>query len=338
MRFGMDYLLGAYYGAEILKTHPAGWAAGFFAGYYRNRSGKIEDAEKAMPIIKKLLQTGRCPQLRVHILWDDAHSFSDADIPLVRKVAKEYEALAQEFPSVKIEISPFCEHSLKNPDKYLDIVKEEAPSCTPVNSVWQGAESAKYKNEVHGYHHAPKKGAYNYSFDGTSCVDADVEKLKKAHSRSDCFYFWIPQMNRKLKDTDPTPRPERKVKPTVQQLESVIYLSNPRGRCKLPKNTLWKSHGDQHSYPPAPRESKPVLLLPGKASKVELVLRGLLGRGKVVGVLKPSGTFSDGRQIWRLDEFGYQLMQKVKNKNLRLRVDGKNVGLINAAFRFGGFR
>ena len=339
--FGIDYLLGAQYSRSVLRAHPDGWAAGFFAGYYRNRHRVIEDARKSIAVIKKLLTTGKTQNIRIHILWDDNHSFSDADIPLIRQVSRQYQAIATQFPKATIEISPFCEHQLTNPNKYLDIVAEEAPRCTPVNTPMDGgALSSKHKNEIHGFKQRPSSGKYNYGFDGLSALDADTQAMKNKHkvARCETFYFWMPQLNRKRYTHESIARPNREVRPTTEQIKSLAFLHTHRGNCRLPSGWLWKSHADQHNVPtPSARESKPLLILPEQVNRVELMA------GKAVAAsLSPTGQMEDGSFVWRLAEYGYQLMQREQKKQkslvLRLRVDGKIRGRINAAFRFGSFR
>lgn len=318
--FGQDYLAGAKYQDVILKTHPEGWAAGFFAKTFGD----------ALPVVDKLLSTGRCPHVRIQLLWSDTHSFSDKDIPDIKKEAARYEKLRQKYPHVTFELSPFCEHNLSNPDKYLDIVKESAPSCTPVNTPWKGKLSIKYKNEVHGYAKKPN-GKYNYSFDGTSCVDADVTKLKALHSSSDVFFFWDAPYNLKYEDTDKTPRPKRTYKPSRELLESIIYLSTDKGNTSLPKNWLYKSHSETKPTPD-PRRDKPVFIIPIKAKEILLKKPS----GEVVEKLLYYGTFSDGRYRYYAKNWGYKIARVCDLCDVV--VNGKIYGRIDPGFRDGQFR
>lgn len=325
--YGLDYLGLAKFADLATKEHPEGWAAGAFAVTFGN----------ALPAVDKLLATGRCPLFRVHLLWSDAHAFGDRDIPEVRKLARQYELLKRKYPNVVMEISPFCEHNLNNPDKYLDIVKQEAPSCVPVNTPYKGAISRKYTNEVHGSHKAPR-GAYNYSWDGSSCVDGDVEKSKAAHAKAQVYFWWHPSFNGRKNANDITPRPERKSWPTSDLIDSVIYLRNAAGEVRYRPNYLWKSHADRHETPPELRAYKPVLIMPDKAKSVTLVA----DNGQVIATASPAQPFNDGRFRYYWPDFGFKLAEKavrIHNKpTAKLMVDGRQMAVVNPAFRGGSFR
>lgn len=324
---GRDYLGGAKYPDLILREHPKGWAAGFFAETFGN----------ALPIIEKLANTGRCPLIRVQLLWSDTHTFTHSDTMRAVEIAKKIEVIARKNKRVKFELSPFCEHNLKNPDQALEAIKMVAPSCTPVNCPWQGALSSRFKNEVHGYHAKPR-GRYNYSTDGDSCVDINITKMKRLHKDADVFFFWHPADNGKLNTSDPTPRPERKAWPTEALQDSIIYLKNKRGKTSLPEKFIYKSHADRHETPPEPRAYKPVLIAPVKAARFELVAKN----GQVVGVLPYYGTFDGGGYRYYLGEYGYQVAEKAiriqGSPVVELRANGKVYGKINPAFRDGSFR
>lgn len=325
--YGLDYLGLPKFVDLAVREHPEGWAAGCFANTFGD----------ALPAVRKLLETGRCPLFRVHLLWSDAHNFGASDIPTVRRLARQYEVLKRAFPSVTIEISPFCEHNLANPDPYLEIVAQEAPSCRPVNTPWKGGFSRKFKNEVHGTHAAPR-GEYNYSWDGNSCVDGDAEKSKAVHKNAQVYFWWHAAMNGRKNDSDKTPRPERKAWPTSDLIDSMIYLRTTAGEVKYRRNFLWKSHADRHETPPEPRAYKPVLIMPLKAKRVELVA----DNGQVVAVAGPALPFADGRFRYYWPDFGFKIAEKAVRihgkPTAKLVVDGRAVGVVNAAFRGGSFR
>jgi hypothetical protein len=326
--YGLDYLGLPKFVDLAVREHPAGWAAGCFANTFGN----------ALPAVRRLLETGRCPLFRVHLLWSDTHSFGAAEIPTVRRLAREYEILKRAFPQVVIEISPFCEHNLTNPDQYLEIVASEAPSCVPVNTPYKGAVSRKFKNEVHGSHAAPR-GGYNYSWDGTSCVDGDVEKSKETHKSAQVYFFWLPQFNLRKNTNDTTPRPERKAVPTSNLIDSVIYLHRTKGETSLNRRHIWKSHADQHSVPvPEPRAHKPVFITPVDARRIELVA----DNGQVIAVMPRTSNFTDGRPLYRLPEFGYVVAEKAirihGKPTVKLVANGKQIGVVNPAYRDGAYR
>lgn len=325
--YGLDYLGLPKFADVAVREHPAGWAAGCFANTFGD----------ALPAVRRLLETGRCPLFRVHLLWSDTHSFGASDVPAVRRLARQYELLKRAFPKMAIEVSPFCEHNIADPDPYLEIVANEAPSCIPVNTPWKGGLSRKYKNEVHGTHTAPR-GAYNYSWDGNSCVDGDVEKSKVTHKRAQVYFWWHPAFNGRLNTNDKTPRPERKAWPTSDLIDSIIYLRTPAGEVKYRRNFLWKSHADRHETPPEPRAYKPVLIMPPKAKRVELVA----DNGQVVAVAGPALPFNDGRFRYYWNDYGFKIAEKAVRihgkPTAKLVVDGRHLGIVNAAFRGGSFR
>ncbi len=325
--YGLDFLGLPKYADLVRREHPQGWALGAFARTFGD----------ALPHIGRILATGRVPHLRVQLLWSDSHTFGDRDIPAITKEARRYQKLKQDFPGVVFELSPFCEHNLQSPDKYLEIVKNEAPDCIPVNTPWRGAFSKKFKNEIHGQHAKPK-GDYNFSFDGTPCVDSDVEKFKAGQSDADVFFFWTSQFNGRKNPADPTPRPDRKAWPTSDLIDSVIYLHRDCGAVKLPARWLWKSHADQHSVPPEPRALKPVFIIPPKARRVELIA----DNEQLIASSSPPQPFSDGRWRYYFGQFGYQIAERARRIQghpvCTVVIDGKKRGTVNPAFRCGSFR
>lgn len=338
MMFGLDFLGLPKYADVAIREFPAGWALGAFANTFGD----------AFPVVREIVRSGRCPHVRMQLLWSDSHSFSLADMPLAISEAKRYNKLAGNNPKTKFELSVFCEHNIPNPDPWLDQVAAAAPNCRIVNTPYKGALSRKYKNEVHGSSPRPK-GPYNYSYDGTSCVDADVMADKRQYRNSEVFFFWIPQFNCKKSmathDDEGKPLPrippkERTVQPSSGQIDSVIYLHNHAGAgITLPKLFLWKSHADQQSETvPEPRASKPVLICPVKADRFELVA----DNGQVVDVLPYYGPYKDGRHRYYLGDFGYQVSEKALRIQghpvLQLRSGRKIHGKVNPAFRAGNFR
>lgn len=331
--YGMDYLGGARYSKIILASHPRDWAAGFFANTFGN----------AWPTIKALASTGRCPRIRIHAVWDDLHVYNPArHDPIIDQELKRANALKDSFPALDVEFSFFCEHNIRGAQlkKLYSRCAAAAKNITIINSVWQGDIIAGAVNEVHGSKASPpRQGAYNFSFDGSSAVDSDVETILQRHRGADTFYFWVPQFNLKLTTEDKTPRPQRQAVPTKKLIESVAFLSTPKGGDILPKDWLWKSHADQHEAPkPEARAGKPVLLAPLRVNKFELITNN----GTVVGSLPYYGKFDDGRERYYLNQWGYEVARKAVQAQgdpvLRLRAGDRIFGAVNAAFRCGVFR
>ncbi len=328
MIYGLDFLGLPKYADLVRREHPQGWALGAFARTFGD----------ALPHIGRILATGRVPHVRMQLLWSDSHTFGDRDIPAITKEARRYQKLKQDFPGVVFELSPFCEHNLQSPDRYLEIVKNEAPDCVPVNTPWRGAFSKKFKNEIHGQHAKPK-GDYNFSFDGTPCVDSDVEKFKAGQSDADVFFFWTSQFNGRKNPSDPTPRPKRKAWPTSDLIDSIVYLHRKKGGTKLDKKHLLKSHSDQHFNVPAPRELKPVFITPISAPYVEAIA----SNGQVVARSGGKQPFENGKWRYYFPSFGYAMSEKARRIQggdpvVTLIANGRVIGRVNLAYREGSYR
>lgn len=343
MRLGLDYLGGAKFKKLIIDQHPMGWAGGIFA----------ETFGDAYSVVDELLATGRCPHFRVQLMWSDVHSFGDKDIPTITRLAKRYNVLARKYPHVILELSPFCEYNgLPNIDKYLDIVKANAPQCVPIASPNKGNKnySKRYRNEVHRDGGAiPSSGSYNFSYDGISAVDADIDADKLKYANCDLFFLWIPQMNGRRNSEDKTPRPQRKFFPDAKQLDSLIYIGNNlKGGTQFPAKWIGKSHADQHKMPREPRASKPVYITPPNFKPKSIELRA--DNGQLVGRLTYGGEFRDkatnkllGYRYYSASGFGYEMSEKAKRLQkgkaiCSIYADGKFCGTCNPAFRDGTFR
>ena len=293
-----------------IKAHPTGQCGGCFSNTFGD----------CQPLAKALLGSGKAPSWRTHLLWSDSHTFGDKDIPAITKEAKRWEPLCQKFD---IELSPFCEHNLSNPDKYLDIVAKAAPSCKVVNTPWKGRLSVKYKNEVHGPAHAVPSGRYNYSYDGIAVVDSNVTLDKIKFAAAEKFFYWEPRYNGRWEDNDSTPRPLRKGWPDEKLIKSVGILAQDKGTTSLPKNWLYKSHSENKGNGD-PRAEKPVVIAPVKVPNIFI--------GGVP--FKYYGPYQDGRHRYYAPKWGYEISKTPVN----VVVNGKVVGVVNPSFRDGSFR
>jgi hypothetical protein len=328
MIYGLDLLGAAKYPEIVQREFPEGWALGVFDNTFGN----------AYRVVQTLVDTGRCPHVRIQMLWSDTHQFGDGDIKKLKKIARPYELLARRSPQIRFELSPFCEHNLRNPDKYLDIVKTEAPSCQPVNVPWKGALSQKYKNEVHKTSHMKVPGVpYNFSYDGANCVDANIEKDKAIVSSCDVFFLWHCRFNLKWSMKDTTPRPQRKAKPDEKLIDSVIYLHRAKGETKLPKGWLLKSHAEHHGLRDN-KGDKLLIISPHKANSIELKTRN----GQTVAQLVYNGSYSGGGYRYYSKGWGYEAALKA------IRIQGdpltdvyigrRKFGVVNPGFRDGYYR
>lgn len=324
--YGLDHLGLAKYADLAIREHPEGWACGVFATTFG----------PALPHVDRLLATGRCPLVRVHLLWSDTHSFGDADIPAIRKLARQYQQLKQKYPSVTVQVSPCCEHNLRDPDKYLTIVANEAPDCVPINTPFKGAFSKQFHNEIHGTHSKPP-GCYNYSHDGSNGPDSNMEALKVSHKSADVFFIWGVRMNGNWNMATKIPRPARKGWPDSRYLDSLIALSRTKGETKLPRRWLFKSHAENKGNGDA-RAEKPVWVIPFKLHSIELRARN----GQVIDKARYYGPFTDGRYRYYHSDWGYLLADKA----VRIQGDSccevwagrEKVGIVDPIFRDGSWR
>jgi hypothetical protein len=192
--------------------------------------------------------------------------------------------------------------------------------------------SNKYKNEVHGDHKKPG-GLYNYSFDGTNCVDSDVETYKAKYSDSVVFFFWHPRFNLKWSMKDPTPRPQRNALPSRELIRSVTFLASQKGSTSMQKNWLLKSHAERHDAQDQ-KGDKLLIIAPHRGS--EIVLKNATN-GQVVDRLKYYGPFSAGGYRYYSNNFGYQVATKARGLT-QIWLNKKNYGTCNPGFRDPTFR
>ena len=331
MMYGLDQLGAAKYADLVVREHPENFAFGCFYDTFGN----------ALSVIERVAQTGRCPLIRVQLMWDDNHNFTVDDIQTAARKAQNIQKLAVKYPSVKFQVSPFCEHRLRLPflNNLAAKIKVAAPACEYVNSPIPGGDIMPEEvNEFHGVEKKPRRcKKYQFSFDGTSAEDSDVEAYKANYKDAKAFFLWSPRFNGRWEDNDKTPRPQRKGWPDSNFIDSIIYLSHPRGSCKLAANHLLKSHSENKGNGD-PRAEKPVYICPVKARSIELVA----SNGQVVASLRYFGTYTDGRFRYYASEMGYQIAEKCKRIQgdplTQVRINGKIFGIVNCGFRFGSFR
>lgn len=337
--WGIDQLGGARYRKQIVESHPDGFALGIFT--------QKELFGDGYPVVDEALSKRRIPLVRYNLRWSDTHSFSRRDFPKIVAEARRGLPVVNKYPNVECEFSGATEHQLKPAEaaELARLVLEVIPErCKYVNNPWtnRGAfipANSRIKNEVHGEgSYRLPGGSYNYSFDGTDAFDVNTTAIKNRHNGSDVFFFWTSQNNGRRNVGDTTPRTQRKFWPTGDLMRMQAYLATEEGRVSVPKNYTIKPKSDQHVVPPAPRELKPVFIIPTKASDVSLVG----DNGSLIAVSGKGQPFADGRTRFYFPEYGYQIAEKAKRLHgkptANLRVGGKVVGTVNPAFRAGSFR
>jgi hypothetical protein len=334
MMFGLDVLGMAAYSDLVVREWVPGMACGVFANTFGN----------VWPGLEKLLATGKCPSVRIQAIWDDAHKYSPKKHdPIIKKELQRANALKAKFPSVRVQLSPFCEHNIKGQQlkDLLNRCGNEAKDVEIVNCPWQGDLSDRFMNEIHGSHTvpAPKFGAYQYSYDGTNCVDANVEADKAKHKDAQIFFFWHPRFNLKWSMKDTTPRPQRKAKPDANLFDSVVFLKSDKGATSLPKKGwLLKSHAERHEQLDY-KGDKLLIIAPVKADQIELKGKG----GKLLDVLKYYGPFDGGGHRYYSKTYGYLVAEKAMllaggSPLCELFVGKKKYGTVNPGFRDSTYR
>lgn len=335
--FGLDTLALPKYEQVVIENLPQSWWFSTFA----------ETFGDAYPSVRNVLRTRKAKGVRIQLLWSDTHEFGDADIPKIKELSKKYSELLRNFPNVKCEISPFCEHNLSNPDKYLNIAQREAPNCTIVNTVYKGALSAKYKNEIHkdGNPNVPR-GSYNFGYDGKDMYQQDVQADKNKHKKADVIFGWTPSKNGKRTESDKTPRHLRKYWLEPKEIKAIHYiLTNDKAvNLSLPDKWIWKSNSDR-TVTPNPRSLKPSLITTTKLKSDPVLISGdkKLDRGYYSGEWRDEHTNKVLGYIYRFNWWGYELSTKARiaNQNrprVKIFVGNEQVGVVDPAFREGVYR
>lgn len=345
MLYGIDYLAGATYRRKMLNNHPEGFAAGFFCNTFGN----------AWKAIRALAKTGKCPLIRVHAIWDNAHKYRPkTHLPIIKKELRRCLKAAKDFPNVKFEFSPFCEHTMDKETlvpllkECLSIIyKRDVINIELVNSAWTGAfvQIDGVINEVHNSGKKPKRGFYNFSFDGADCLQADMEKTKQEHfERAKTFFFWTPPMNlmKKLGEGGTVEnRIDRKWRPNKHHFRAQNIQAENKAETNFPSAWICKplseDAGDLKSC-------KLCLLIKDKYEQLELKDSNC----KVISVANRFDPPTDDLYRYYAKKAGYELREDaIKSSNrplLYLYGDGERLMrnkkpiTIDAAFRDGKYR
>lgn len=337
-KYGLDLLGAPMY--RKLAVNARSEAMGVFWDVFG-------DAEK---VVRGWAQAG-VENIRIQGQWaGKSHNYTDAHRKRALKIAKKVGALAREFPNTKFFYSPFCEH--KKGAAYMRELLIDCRAAAGVDTlntnmvnspILGGSWVDGWVNEIHP---ASKpggmpKGSYLFSCDGTSCVDTDIESLKSQYKDAYIFFMWTYQFNLRKsgKDDGSTPPRERKAKPTEKLIESVKYLcATPFGDGTLRPGDTYKTHSEQHTDTPTPKNNKPVLLTHVKAKRAILQVGG---RKVVADYTAPEVDHTTkkptGRHLYRFDQWGYEIAIKLGGF-ATVRVGNEVVGHVDPGFRAGTFR
>lgn len=332
MIYGIDYLAGATYSQLLINNHPKGWAAGFFANTFGN----------AFPTIRALAKTGKCPVIRVHAVWDDLHRYNPTTHnPIIKNEFKKCVAAAKKFPKVQFQFSPFCEHTIEQ-RKFDDIVvnlqaslPDDVKNIIFVNSSLKGDyiyDAKMIINECHGSKSSiPRKGRYNFSYDGQDCYNANVESDKKKQSKAEIFFFWTLSLNLKKNEKDKRTVAQRVAdtyRPTKTNLDACIIMAEKKKEANTPSTWIVKpmseNVGDFKS-------NKLLIIMPADSSVEKIEMKW---KGKVLAELKRFTPDYDGKGRFYAAKAGCEYGNKVCN----IWINGVKNKSVNPAFRGGSYK
>lgn len=280
------------------------------------------------PVAKKRLAQGGAG-VRVNLIWSDTHSYGDQNIAELKKECPEWQKICAGNLN-RVFVSPFTEHNVKNPDKYLNLCQGLAPACKIVNSVWKGGctSNPNYINETHGGAALCPNGPVAWSDDGRESFNTDFVKTLQRVNRAVYACGWGPRFNRKWSMKDTTPRDKRKADFNEDYAHSAEYLFSERGPHSLPAKWIVKTHSENHGPNPVTgqpdsKADKLCIISPVNGKAIELK-RG----GKVIAKLSNYGTYQGGGWRYYANKLGYHF-----GPNLEVWIGKKKYGIINGGFR-----
>lgn len=340
MLYGLDLLLMGNYGQRAVETFPAGYALGVL--------WEVDGIKSPVSAVEQILASGKCPVVRIHLMWKDNHKFTASDIPETVMRARSVAVYVNRYPSVEFYVSPWLENEVDATlaQKVFDAIKAVLPGRTKyVNS-----GPAKLPGIMKEYHHVEKgqSGKYIYSDDGVTCLDTDTQKRKDNHANAELYFAWCHAFNCKYSEKDKTLRQNRKMKPPAELIESVAMQKFPKGSTFLPAGWIYKAYAEAEAAGqnpsgaiPAVDSWKTVFVAPIKSGTIELKCKGkVIAKYDYAGEYhhdRTKGIFRDLKYRWGL-EF-YKKAMKLSGKPIcNVWHNGKKVGSVNPIFRHGSYR
>lgn len=343
---GLDYLgLGSKHWKveESLQAFPDGWALGCFGG---TTFGKL-----ALTNVRRFLQSGKVKAFRLQAWWDNGHKI--APLEFLKKELPKWEALHQEFPGIPFYISHSCEYSEKSIDQIrlrVDAIKRLCPSCIPVQTPMHSPVIPGYMTEEHGQNATAKAGQIA-STDGQSIYDIDAERWMAANVNAEITFLWGARFN--LRDGTPNmpPPPERKAYPDFKYIQSIVRLAYPKGAkpdaifesTPIKKPMLYKTHGEDGPGD-ANRDNRPLIMLPKRSDKVEVVTFSGASIGKFIYFgAYPNGTFRFYSGLpGGMNLYGFEIAERLRQISGYewgwFKQGSKFYGPVHFAFRRGYFQ
>lgn len=258
--------------------------------------------------LEELLATGKVPCFRTHLGGFCSHGSrctdgecKPTDFNCLKSRARAAEKTALAFPNSKCYASPYAEYSSTNRtqvNEWFKIIKEHAPSCTPVASAFGGYVPPNVLVEKHGNSPGITDITSN---DGSNYFDSDSVKYNKI-ARIISFK-WTNRYNLRLtsEKSAPPPPKERSLSNRIEKhdflLMQIMQQALPPeppapGVCKSIRRfsgqELWKPHSEDYGVNNGVRGNRPMLISKRRISKFDVVNKA----GKVIACLKYYGTFT----------------------------------------------
>lgn len=324
---------GKEYIQRVIKHHKKGLGIGILI--------EADGWESGFKALRELCKSGITDFYRVHLKWYDSHIFGTKDIPELKQLWEKLDKIAADYPEITFYCSPMLEHklSLRTAVQIMEAMPK-TKNLVYVNCYIAGGSAIPHAvNEIH---HSLNKliGDYGHSFDGLSCLDADIMKFREVHESAIFEEYWDWVFNRKYSKKDKTLRQDRELIPPAVLIESICELATAtKGKTFLPTGWMFKPFAE--AYPaspknhaiPSPRSWKMVIECPVKAEKIELKVKG-----KAIDVFD-FDKFSDerNRYTYRSANYGlilYKEILKLKSDAIaNVWINGKKIGQINPIFR-----
>lgn len=313
MILGADLLGATHFLSEALRAHPKGYCAGVMPRTFGK--GKLA---KETDLVPKMVQSGLFSEIVVHLApFDRTHAYPiDRLLKQILADAAYYNSYAAR--GTKILLSPFCEHN-HSAAKMIPVfakLREVAPNCLLVNSIWKGQEVPSTITEIHLENsklpRRPRNEDYIVSFDGYGGAgtgdssDSDIDRVLSYYKDARQVRIWAFRFNGKFGHKDKAPVNARKCWPSVDYIRGHYEIIKGReGAASWPKNALLKPFSDDHGTGDW-KDNKLLVIIPESAPFVEV----LDSRGRVIEKLaryQPDHTGNPKGARYYSKKYAYQI-------------------------------
>lgn len=350
MKLGADYLGGHNFRKAMLRAHPQGWAGGIF----------LDTFGYALTTVEAMCASGKFSEIVVQMArFDNSHKYPIRTLmPFIEREARKLEAISQKYPKTVLMLSPFCEHNHAESAivPVLNRIKQLAPSCLPVNSIWQGQPARGFITEIHlpNGRNLPRPpsgeftiSADGYGGDGTGdWCDADIPAILQRYSKARHVRWWNFRMNGKFGHKDTAAVNARKHWPGEKYLRGHhAQMDNREGTVTWPTNALMKPFSDDHGQPEPTKDNKLMCILPVRMNKVDV----LDSRGTVIDVmniprppLDPNHSGEPKGYRFYSTKYAYEVgniaQKNTGSRLVQIRAGSKMFPLTDVDLRSGRFR